>query len=1332
MRDAAVYVSGTVRAPEVLASGSTIYGRIAAGQSLSMDNDKTVTLDGRGAAILLENGARLSPGSATISLNNGARLMSDALALVNAEGTGLSDGITDKTLSLDSSSRVLLRADDISNTAVTTATAKIQGLNEGVGLDTVAGTLKVSKDQLGTVSNNGTWDDGSQDKSIDIKDGTGPLSLVNLTVRNSSDGKATKLTVASGSGVIADDNATVGEGSALTVNGSLAARTLNVSGAVDGSGDVTVFRSADVSDTGSLKNSSLTLGQGSKLTVAEGAAVIAKNSDVAENAAVTIDGSLTASEKLTLAGGSKTAVGSNGAVDAASIDASGSLEVKNGGTLSLNDGTLTLNQGAALTLEKNAVLKSTNKQENKVQIHVTKGASLVTAADVLLKGTELDSNVLKTGAVKADEGSSVTLTDVKLVNPEKAETKKFRDSLGMDDGADLTARVDAEWNKAGSYEVSGSTSLSEHDSVIFESLAVRNQGTNVTADSLKLGKDASVTEGALLVLKKENTLGNIVSDGKGNVSIEGLVTAGNIGSAGQTLNRADVSSAGSLTADSLYANLADIAGKLSVQNAVIDRISSLTGSIAGGNVTVNNSMAMKGGAAIGKNASVTAKDAVVSENASVTVDGSLTADTLTMSGAVAGSGKTVVKDTLSMNSGSAVLGNASVTAKSASADGVRIEGSLAAESLSLAGNSAVSGSVSADELTASGTITGAGTLTAADTMSLGGAFTLDGGTSLTAGTADFGGYSALLMNAAGAATTLLTVAGLSSSGTEGVLNGGLAAGKRSAFYIGDTRGGTDLFNAEAKAVDGSSLKALGFIDKKITLSSGSSLIVDGDLTSAPAVTTASLRTGSAAASSYLLSSASASSSSYADTVTVGKGSKLTVSAAALSDGAAVIFEKGGKVNNAGTIELTKTDIAANQVVKVFGAGSGTVADNTASLSGQYTMLNCAFILDPLGDGSVKARFEGVQDETTDSSLKGAIDSSIKDPVNGWIAAGNTVRDGSFLSDAMSTDDTAKTLNSAARFSVLSGTVQNSLLAERAAYDSVSERLGFGAASIERQGNIGGTSAGVWLQPVYMHYDSDGLAAGLTDDYGLSAGLWGTVLGADVKFGGSYIVGAAFSTGTGTSHSDGSHSYTENDFDYWGGSLYGSMTFGDFVIAADTGMTRLTGDAEQTSPIGKLKGDADADVWTAGVQARYDIKAGNVTVAPHAGVRYTKVRTDASDVRTEKGASIRSERVTVEQETFPVGVKVSSTFRSGDWSLSPAADASLIFTAGDKDVTTHTNLGGPEVSATSDISDTVSWDVKAGLNAQYGDRLGLGVSAGFGGSEHTDSEAKVSLGVRFEF
>ena len=75
----------------------------------------------------------------------------------------------------------------------------------------------------------------------------------------------------------------------------------------------------------------------------------------------------------------------------------------------------------------------------------------------------------------------------------------------------------------------------------------------------------------------------------------------------------------------------------------------------------------------------------------------------------------------------------------------------------------------------------------------------------------------------------------------------------------------------------------------------------------------------------------------------------------------------------------------------------------------------------------------------------------------------------------------------------------------------------------------------------------------------------------MKFGGNYIVGAAFSTGTGTSHSDGSHSYTSSDFDFWGGSLYGSMELGGFTIAADTGVTRLTGDAEADLPYREAEG-----------------------------------------------------------------------------------------------------------------------------------------------------------------
>ena len=870
----------------------------------------------------------------------------------------------------------------------------------------------------------------------------------------------------------------------------------------------------------------------------------------------------------------------------------------------------------------------------------------------------------------------------------------------------------------------------------------------VTADSLTAAGTAEGS-GKITVKKGADVSGSLtagtltleegsVSDVTGSVTAENLTASGTVGGSGKFAvnGKADIS--GEFAAERICAKSADISGKLAAGDAVLGNATvaeagaltakSLTsaGSLGGsGKIEASEKFTMENGSAILKGASVTAADAAVSKEASAAVDGSLSADNLTVSGTVTGTGSITAKK-------ADISG--SLTAGSFSARSADISGSLSAQEAVL-GGSTVTGTVTAESLTASGTISGSGTVTAEKTFVLGGDITLGNIASLTAGTADFGGYSAMLVNTEGSAPTVLTMTGLSSSGTDGVMNGGLTAGQSSAFYIGDTKGGSALFKTEVKEVGGRSLKALGFIDKKVTLASGSLITVDGTLTKAPSASAEAsqyVRTsvlpvyilnGAGGASAAILPSA-ASASSYADTVTVGKGSKLTISAAALEGGAAVLFEKGGKVQNSGTIEITKTDVAANDVIPVFGAKSGTVTDSTLPLGGEYTMLGGAFILDPLGNGSVLARCRGIQDE--------GVESSVKDPVNSWIEAGGTVEDGSFLSEAMSSDESAKAFNSAARFSVLSGTIQNSLLAGRASYDSVSERLGFGAASIARQGFIEGTSAGVWLQPVYMHYDSDGFDAGLTGDYGVSSGLWGTVLGADVRFGGSYILGASFSSGSGTSHSEGSHSYTRNDFDFWGGSIYGSMELGGFTLAADTGITKLTGDAEQTSPVGKLKGDAEADVWTAGVQARYDIKAGAVTVSPHAGARCTKVSTKASDVRTEKGAAIRTGKVTVEQETFPVGVKISSSFRAGDWSLSPAADASLIFTAGDRDVTTLTNLGGPEVSATSDISDSVSWDVKAGLNAQYGDSLGLGISAGYGGSEHTDSEAKVSLGVRFEF
>ena len=489
-----------------------------------------------------------------------------------------------------------------------------------------------------------------------------------------------------------------------------------------------------------------------------------------------------------------------------------------------------------------------------------------------------------------------------------------------------------------------------HRSAVNSNLNIKG---DITARDSTIEPEVFLLDGSKLTVEGRSSLQSVAptGNGTGSLYIKGTVTAESIGTAENRIRDASIS--GALTAGRLYAG----------------------GTTGGtGSITVTQGADITG--------TLTAGSITLAEGSDSVFEGKVTAESLTVAGKAESSGKLTAKES-------------------------EISGSLKANDAVL-GDSLITGGVSAERLSAAGAISGSGSVSAEKELSLSGNFSILQGASLQAGTADFGGYSVMLLNPDGSAPSLLTADGLSSGGSDGVMSGGITAGRSSAFYLGDEKGGSELFRSEKNDIDGKSLKALGFIDKKLTLSRGSYLTVDGDLLHAPeAATQSSLRTAAAA------------SSSSADTVTVGKGSKLTITAAALKGGAAVLFENGGTVKNSGTIELTKTDVAANDIIPVFGAKAGSVTDSTLALGGEYIMLNGAFILDPLGNGSVIARYRGIQD--------GSVDWSVRDPINKWIEEGGTVRDGSFLSEAMSSDESGKTLNSAARFSVLSGTVQNTLL-----------------------------------------------------------------------------------------------------------------------------------------------------------------------------------------------------------------------------------------------------------------------------------------------------------------
>ena len=637
-------------------------------------------------------------------------------------------------------------------------------------------------------------------------------------------------------------------------------------------------------------------------------------------------------------------------------------------------------------------------KENAVFWTVTNGAGLEGHAGAVLPHFSIGDDGKKKldwgveqGAVRIDGKSYLTLRELDVL---KEKPSELRTLFGMEEGARLNAeRKSLVVNDGGSYAIEG------YDSVRITDLLEAGSNTSLSIDNLTADNIISITSNAELTLggkasiirdvKSADRLGrlNIKGDitardstiepevflldgskltvegrsslqsvaptgnGTGSLYIKGTVTAESIGTAENRIRDASIS--GALTAGRLYAG-GTTGGTGSI---TVTQGADITGTLTAGSITL----------------------AEVSDSV---FEGKVTAESLTVAGKAESSGKLTAKES-------------------------EISGSLKANDAVL-GDSLITGGGSAERLSAAGAISGSGSVSAEKELSLSGNFSILQGASLQAGTADFGGYSVMLLNPDGSAPSLLTAEGLSSGGSNGVMSGGITAGRSSAFYLGDEKGGSELFRSEKNDIDGKSLKALGFIDKKLTLSSGSYLTVDGDLLHAPE-----------AASQSSLRTAAAAPSSSADTVTVGKGSKLTITAAALKGGAAVLFENGGSVRNSGTIELTKTDVAANDIIPVFGAKAGSVTDSTLALGGEYIMLNGAFILDPLGNGSVIARYRGIQD--------GSVDWSIRDPINGWIEKGGTVRDGSFLSEAMSSDEAGKTLNSAARFSILSGTVQNTLL-----------------------------------------------------------------------------------------------------------------------------------------------------------------------------------------------------------------------------------------------------------------------------------------------------------------
>ena len=254
------------------------------------------------------------------------------------------------------------------------------------------------------------------------------------------------------------------------------------------------------------------------------------------------------------------------------------------------------------------------------------------------------------------------------------------------------------------------------------------------------------------------------------------------------------------------------------------------------------------------------------------------------------------------------------------------------------------------------------------------------------------------------------------------------------------------------------------------------------------------------------------------------------------------------------------------------------------------------------------------------------------------------------------------------------------------------------------------------------------AKSLFDGAGYESDIYSGVLGVDYQFACNAVLGAALTIGTADTDNKNSGVKASTDSDLVGFSVYASKTFADVLgVSADIGYLTASNDVTANGYGQAWKFSQDTDAFTIGLRTEVLAEVGAVKLVPHIGIRYTALSTDGF----EAGYKTEIDDQNVFQ--MPVGVTVSGDFQTGDWTIAPKFDLSVVPTFGDKDA--DLKLGITGVNATDDLAvrviDSNPVQATLGVNATNGAwGFGLNYKLGVGSDDRMNNTFNVN--VRYAF
>ena len=318
----------------------------------------------------------------------------------------------------------------------------------------------------------------------------------------------------------------------------------------------------------------------------------------------------------------------------------------------------------------------------------------------------------------------------------------------------------------------------------------------------------------------------------------------------------------------------------------------------------------------------------------------------------------------------------------------------------------------------------------------------------------------------------------------------------------------------------------------------------------------------------------------------------------------------------------------------------------------------------------------------------------------------------------------KDAEQAARLGQLGGVYQSAFTVSSITDDIVSSRNGVGSSTGSLIVSDNNNGFGIWLSPMVKVASSDGFDSdGLS--YGTRVRLTDFAIGADYTLNNGSRLGAYFHTGNGKSTGKGLASHTDGDLKYYGAGLYGKYSYNNFSLLADVSYNKITDDVDTDLGLqsySRASASVDTYMVKAGLTGQYNFNVNTVSVIPHAGVRYTTLKSDDYSVQANGLyiANVKSDRTKV--VSFPVGVTVEKAFNVGqsDWKVKPAVDLGVNFNTGDTDASYKTTfIGANEASLNAEIADSVVYTAGAGLKFSHKKNADIEAGVVYAASENTN-------------